>query len=383
MGYYYISNGDVLYHHGIKGQKWGVRRFQKKDGSLTPAGRKRYDDDGPNQKKQKEYKIPENKSLHRLKIEDKYRKQGMSKEQAEQAAAKRIRAEKFVAAAATVTVVACAEYAKRKAYATDKVLSKDTEFQRIMKLHPDATVHDGRQYMAYKKEDKSIYKGQLAANLNKQIKDGKTNEKVYDVTVKAKQDIKIASEKRARETFEKLYKNDPEFRKSLSKAAKDAGDDLSAGLKRIQEQLVEGVELSDKRIKSKAYDLFNVALADNTDEGRARAQKFYNALKEQGMNAVQDMNDKKYSLYNAKAPIITFDGSYDYSKRVLESPEIVQNMTKPVGSLKRNIATGAAFVTWLGGIKIKKDRAVEKYRMEHPNTKLTNKEIRDLLEYGE
>ena len=31
-----------LYHHGIKGQKWGVRRFQKKDGSLTPAGKKRY-----------------------------------------------------------------------------------------------------------------------------------------------------------------------------------------------------------------------------------------------------------------------------------------------------------------------------------------------------
>ena len=30
-----------LYHHGIKGQKWGVRRYQKKDGSLTPAGKKR------------------------------------------------------------------------------------------------------------------------------------------------------------------------------------------------------------------------------------------------------------------------------------------------------------------------------------------------------
>lgn len=31
-----------LRHHGIKGQKWGVRRFQNKDGSLTPAGKKRY-----------------------------------------------------------------------------------------------------------------------------------------------------------------------------------------------------------------------------------------------------------------------------------------------------------------------------------------------------
>lgn len=32
---------DVLIHHGIKGQKWGVRRFQNEDGSLTSAGKRR------------------------------------------------------------------------------------------------------------------------------------------------------------------------------------------------------------------------------------------------------------------------------------------------------------------------------------------------------
>lgn len=36
---------DELHHHGIKGMKWGVRRFQKQDGSLTDNGRKRYADD--------------------------------------------------------------------------------------------------------------------------------------------------------------------------------------------------------------------------------------------------------------------------------------------------------------------------------------------------
>ena len=36
---------NYLEHHGILGMKWGVRRFQRKDGSLTPAGKKRYGDD--------------------------------------------------------------------------------------------------------------------------------------------------------------------------------------------------------------------------------------------------------------------------------------------------------------------------------------------------
>ena len=35
-----------LSHHGIKGQRWGIRRFQFKDGKLTIAGRKRYSENG-------------------------------------------------------------------------------------------------------------------------------------------------------------------------------------------------------------------------------------------------------------------------------------------------------------------------------------------------
>lgn len=38
---------SVLQHYGVRGMKWGVRRYQNKDGSLTPAGRKRYTDGEP------------------------------------------------------------------------------------------------------------------------------------------------------------------------------------------------------------------------------------------------------------------------------------------------------------------------------------------------
>ena len=41
--YEYYKQQDYLEHHGILGQKWGIRRFQNKDGSLTSQGKKRYD----------------------------------------------------------------------------------------------------------------------------------------------------------------------------------------------------------------------------------------------------------------------------------------------------------------------------------------------------
>ena len=41
-----FSYSDELYHHGIKGQKWGIRRYQNVDGTRTPEGKLRYNKKG-------------------------------------------------------------------------------------------------------------------------------------------------------------------------------------------------------------------------------------------------------------------------------------------------------------------------------------------------
>lgn len=43
---YQITFTDELYHHGVKGQKWGVRRYQNTDGSYKSGAQGRYTDDG-------------------------------------------------------------------------------------------------------------------------------------------------------------------------------------------------------------------------------------------------------------------------------------------------------------------------------------------------
>ena len=65
---------NTLQHWGIKGMKWGIRRYQNKDGSLTPAGKKRYSDSSTSVNVTSSLTDDElRKKINRLQLEKQYR----------------------------------------------------------------------------------------------------------------------------------------------------------------------------------------------------------------------------------------------------------------------------------------------------------------------
>ena len=359
MGEYILTSNGELYHWGIKGMKWGQRRYQNKDGSLTAAGRKRYSDDPKlaeskaavkqaskdrtkaladyNKAYNKYYAVPtkgnkkrfdeafdnlrkadsslkstkfkygvdkeaarlrekgynnQNKSKHRQNLEEKYKKLGLTDEEAQAAANKRIRTERIVAGAAALTVAACAAYYGNKYYKTkiDGVIKAGDFMQRVEMQDTNNKLHDVF-YVSKGKHDNKRYAGMLGMTRQQQTGEA------YLMKLQAQSDIKVASQEKARKVFEDLYKNDRDFRI----AAYDLAGEHFSG-----KNVANLFDDSPKGMK-KLYENFNSNLIGARESGVDK--KFYDALKAQGYGAIQDINDMKFSGYKAKNPLIVFDNS--------------------------------------------------------------------------
>lgn len=135
---------NVLAHYGIRGMKWGVRRYQNKDGSLTAAGKKRYSGDGGNagitksttssssgRKKVSEMTDDElNRAVRRLQLEQQYRQLNPEKISAGQKFVNKVANDVLIPAATTVArnaVQKAMQDAVSKALKTDIKIDNDNK----------------------------------------------------------------------------------------------------------------------------------------------------------------------------------------------------------------------------------------------------------------
>lgn len=279
-----------LAHHGVKGQKWGVRRFQNPDGTLTSAGKARYGEGDSKQltEDKKVSKTTKKKMSGYERMYSKaYQKQGLTKEQADEMAAKRKKVVKKVAIiAGAVTAAAVTGYVAHRVSRDffDKTIKPGTTIQTLSK-NADRMDKGDSFYTAYKKKDKTRYKGWFGQEtdlLGRPISG--TNKHVIKRT--AKEQVKIASPRSSKKIFDSLMENDKEFASDFAKFEKSP--------------LAFGDESKTK------YDKFNrLALLDNrSDETKRMRAKFYEKARKAGYGGVLDVNDAKYSGYDATAPII-------------------------------------------------------------------------------
>lgn len=360
--YYY----DELYHYGIKGQKWGVRRFQKKDGTLTSEGKKRYSDDA---KKETRYD----------KLYSKYKTLGYSDEEAKRTANGQVKTERALKVIGGVALTAAVAYGAYRYYD----VHKDRYIRPYM---PMQTVHTGDVsgrikpgnpfYASYTKRDNTIYASKVFSHFTDQS----------NVTRMYTEDgIKVASEGTGRKIFDELVKTNPEvaeYSKRIGKFGKGR----------------------------KAYERFNYSLVLRNDSDTAKKMRlsdldhdkvhniFYDELKKRGYGAVLDVNDSRREGFTFN-PVIVFDNQKKHvisttkaSDRqlrgdlYLKGRKYARMRKKTLNPVKSStlVLAGYGYMSSIGAAKNtnrnldRQVRFVQQYLKEHPNTKLTNAQIAKL-----
>lgn len=301
-----------LYHYGVKGQKWGVRRYQYADGSLTPAGKKRYSSgnsqNGFDKLMNTEVKHLVNSARTQItgkQYVDGYLKQGTTLARIQTAE----NFEKF------------AFYATYKKHDTDEYMGLFGK-NLMSRAHGEAKRAEKEAAASGSEED--LAKAQ-------ELRNKANNTKVYQLKLEATKKLKIPSDENASDITANLLK-ESEFKDNVRASLIDSKEKM----KRPTQQVLFDRALSamekdpDKMTSSEkvaVYKAFNLSLVNHNQQEIAAQNRFYGELKNKGYNALLDYNDKEFSSYHAKRPMIVFDVDSVQLKSVTEAnPKVVDKL---------------------------------------------------------
>lgn len=396
---------DELYHFGVKGMKWGVRRYQNEDGSLTSLGKKRDKMLSDRKTAKKKHSTTSNmvkaeysrrefedaktrlklenqkkKSKRQQDLEKKYIDRGFAKDEAEIKAYNRAKTETILKVAGGIALASAAAYVAYKHYdkVTDRVFEKGSEIGRLTNNGSEPT---NRAFYGFvNKHDKDRYEGLYGKTLG-------VNGPVYRKAMRAAGDINVASSESARKVLKNMFDTDKQsfdvFKKNIDAMASAVPPTTKQGkLWRKAKQ-----ELDSGKIGDNTYKAFNTTLVLHTKEQQPINDKFYSAMKKAGYGAIRDVNDKENSGYFAKNPLIVFDTDKinveGFTK--LGNDHIDSMFAKEQGKIAAHTLAneygpiGAAFATSIGAMKLVKrsneTKFVENYRKRHPESTLSNNEI--------
>lgn len=343
---------NELYHYGVKGQKWGVRRYQYIDGTLTPAGKKRYNQSSANR-------------VHRM---------------MEQKVSYAIKSAK--------TQITGKQYA-------DTYLKQGTTFARIQTKDE---FENFAFYATYKKADSDKYMGLFGKNLSsraaseakraekvsnatgdlddianaKKLREYSDNLKVYQLKLESTKKLKVPSDENAAHITASLLK-ERDFKDNVIASIQDSKEKMRRPQQQILFKQAENALRKDPNRMSKSekvavYKALNLSLVNHNAQEIAAQNRFYSELKKKGYNALLDYNDKEYSSYHAKRPMIVFDTDSVKLQSVTQTnPKVVDRLYRKYNTeriLKESVASTVGIVTKMGNKTVSECNSYVNRRMQ-------------------
>ena len=345
-----------LYHHGVKGQKWGVRRYQYADGSYTPAGKKRYQSINNSNKAKRvtsmmSMKVNELTNATKTKITgkqyvDSYIKKGITLSRIQSSK----NFEKF------------AFYATYKKHDTDEYIGL---FGKNLMRRAD---HAARQ--AEKAANASGNKNDF--KIAKESRNYANNMKVYQLKLDTVKKLKVPSDENASHITANLLK-ESDFKKNVEASIADSKEKMRRPTQQIlfkqaQKALRKDPDKMTSSEKVAVYKALNLSLTNHNQQEVAAQNRFYSELKKKGYNALLDYNDKEYSSYHAKRPMIVFDTDSVKLQSVAEAnPKIVDKLYKRYNTeriMKEVSANTLGYITKLGNKSVSECESYVKQKMD-------------------